>query len=125
MQIRIKTTDYRLTPEIEAYVDMRVQTLERLLGEHAPVTRIEVEVGKDAGKSRHGANMYFAEIRVLSPGADVVYARNNSESVNGAVDDVKEEVERQLRKQKSFSMHYLRKSGALLKRLMRFGDEQS
>ena len=124
MQLRIKATDYQLTPETEAYVNTRAQTLERLLGEHAAVTRIEIEVGKDAGKSRHGSNMYFAEIRVLSPGGTAVYARNNSESINGAIDDVKEEVERQLRKQKSFSMHYLRKSGALLKRLMRFGDEE-
>jgi ribosome-associated translation inhibitor RaiA len=86
------------------------------------VARIEVELGRDAGGMRHGANMWFAEVQVIVPGEERVYARNNSQSVNGAIDDVKEEVERQLRKRKRTNLSYIRKSGAMLKRFMRWGE---
>lgn len=119
MNVRIKATEYQITPKTEAYVYERIQTLEKLLGEHAALARVEVELGRDAGRPRHGANLYFAEIRVTYPGANPVYARNNSESVNAAIDDVKEEVEHQLRKQKRISLRIARKGGATAKRLLR------
>ena len=121
MDIRIKATEYEMTPETESYISRRLESLEKLLGEAAEVTRCEVEVGKDAGRPRHGANMWFAEIHVKYPGGSV-YARNNSESVNGAIDDVKEEVERQLRKEKRLHVRMLRRGGAIIKRLLRFGE---
>lgn len=123
MDIRIKATDYEMTPEVADYLDHKIASLGKHLGGSQDVARIEVELGRDAGGQRHGNNMWFAEIRVVIPGDEPVYARNNSESVNGAIDDVKEEAERQLRKRKHASMSYIRKSGAMLKRLMRFGGE--
>jgi len=104
MDIRIKATDYEMTPDIESYLNQRLEALEKYIGENVELARCEVELGRDAGRPRHGKNIYFAEMRVISPGENDVYARNNSESVNGAIDD-------------------LRKSGAMLKRLMRFGRE--
>ena len=123
MDIRIKATDYELTSEVEVYLADRLSALEKFIGGNADIARCEVEFGRDAGRPRHGKNISFAEMRVISPGENDVYARNNSESVNGAIDDVKEEVERQLRKRKRTNMSYVRKSGAMLKRLMRFGRE--
>lgn len=58
----------------------------------------------------------------MVPGKDRVYARNNSESVNGAIDDVKEEVERQLLRERKLHRRIFRKGGAVLKRIMRFGE---
>lgn len=121
MDIRIKATDYQITPQTADYLDDRLRSLEKFLSGDAEVARIEVELGRDAGRPRHGANIWFAEIIVIVPGRDRVYARNNSESVNGAIDDVKEEVERQLRSHKRLHKRLLRKSGALAKRLLRFG----
>lgn len=123
MDIRIKATDYQITTETESYLAQRLETLEKFIGEKSELTRCEVEIGRDAGRPRHGANIWFAEIRVISPGTASVYARNNSESVNGAIDDVKEEVERQLRKNTHLHRRVLRHGGAMLKRLMRFGRE--
>lgn len=123
MDIRIKATDYQLTQQMREYLDQRIASLGKLLVGVEDVARIEVELGRDAGGQRHGDNMWFAEVQILVPGEERVYARNNSESVNGAIDDVKEEVERQLRKRKRTNQSYIRKSGALLKRLMRFGRE--
>jgi len=124
MDIRIKTTDYEMPPEVATYLEGRIASLERLIAEDAHHARFEVEVGRDGGSSRRGDNMWFAEIRVIIPGDRSCYARNNSESVNGAIDDVKEEVERQLRKRKRYSTRFLRRSGALAKRLLRFGRSE-
>ena len=122
MDIRIKATGYELTSETREYLDGRLASLEKLLGGDTSLVRCEVELGRDAGRPRHGANLWFAEIRVIVPGGSSVYARNNSESINGAIDDVKAEVERQLRQEKKLHIRVLRKSGAALKNLMRFGQ---
>lgn len=121
MEIRTKSTNYELTPEVEKYLEGRIETLTKLLAEKAGIARCEVELGRDAGRPRHGKNIWFAEMRIIVPGEGDVYARNNSESINGAIDDVKEEVEQQLRKQKRLNVDFLRRSGAALKRMMRFG----
>lgn len=121
MDIRIKTTDYQLTPEMGDYLTQKIESLEKFLAGSEDLTRVEAEIGRDAGGQRHGDNMWFAEMQVITPGSERVYARNNSESVNGAIDDVQKEVERQLRKRKRRGLSSIRKSGALLKRLMRWG----
>ncbi|PIR84052.1 ribosomal subunit interface protein [Candidatus Kaiserbacteria bacterium CG10_big_fil_rev_8_21_14_0_10_51_14] len=122
MDIRIKTTDYEITPEVSSYLHERIATLEKFLAGEIHVVRCEVEVGRDAGRPRHGANIWFAEIRVMQPGMKAVYARNNAASVNAAIDDVKEEVERQLLRDKKLHTRVLRKTGASVKRWMRFGE---
>jgi ribosomal subunit interface protein len=122
MDIRIKATEYELTPEVSAYLDDRLAALEKFLGTDTAGVRCEVELGRDAGRPRHGANIFFAEMRVIAPGSAAVYARNNSESVNAAIDDVKAEVERQLRRGRKAHIRVLRKTGAVIKNWMRFGD---
>lgn len=118
MDIRIKGTNYDVTPDVERYLNERLSTLAKLLGEHADISRCEVELVRDAGRPRHGTNVWAAEVHLVYPGGSV-YAKNNSESINGAIDDVKEEIERQLRREKNLHIRFLRKGGALLKRLMR------
>lgn len=124
MDIRTKATDYQMTPETEEYLAHRLTALEKFLGDKAEGTRCEVELGRDAGGQRKGKNLYFAEIRMITPGEEDVFARNNSESVNGAIDDVKEEVEYQLRKRKRRGMYSARHIGASVKRWMRWGNSE-
>ncbi len=120
MDIRIKTTDYEMAPEVSTYLRERVEGLEKLLSGDSDTSRCEVEIGRDAGGSRHGANMWFAEIHIIQPGFARVYARNNASSVNEAINDVKEEVERQLRREKKLHIRVARKTGAAVKRWMRW-----
>ena len=123
MNIRTKTTDYEMTPEVSAYLETRMRTLEKLLGEHAGSAICEVELGRDAGRGRHSEHKWFAEVMVRVPGGARVRATNRASSINAAIDDVKEEVERQLRKEKQAHIRILRKSGAYVKRLLRFEEE--
>lgn len=118
MDIRVKATNYEMTPETSAYIDGRIKALEKMLGSDAQVSRCEVEVGRDAGNQRHGANLWFAEFLIIYPGGSV-RATNRSESINGAIDDAKEEATRQLRRERKIHIRMWRKSGAAFKRLLR------
>lgn len=124
MDIRTKTTDYQMTEDTENYLEERLEALKKFVGSNPELTRCEVEIGRDAGRPRHGKNIYFAEIRVITPGENDVYARNNAETVNAAIDDVKEEVEYQLRKRKRRGMYSARHLGASVKRWMRWGNTE-
>lgn len=124
MDIRIKTTDYELSPETRSYLDERIASVERLLGDDAAAARCEVELGRDAGGQRHGEHVWFAEINISYPGASEIRATNRAESINAAIDDVKEEVAQQLRKQRTARQGFLRRSGAKLKEMMRWGSAE-
>jgi len=118
MDIRIKSTDYEMTPETSQYLDDKIAAIEKMMGDDAAVTRCEVEIGRDAGRPRHGANIYFAEFTIFYPGGSV-RSTNRSESVNGAIDDAREEVVRQLRRERKLHVRMWRRSGAIAKRLLR------
>ena len=124
MNIRIKASEYELTLEARQYLEDRLASLEKMLGDDAALARCEVELGRAAGGQRHGANMWFAEIHIKSPGGAQVYARNNSESINGAIDDVKEEAERQVRKGRKLHIRIARKTGSAIKNWLRSGRSQ-
>ncbi len=122
MDLRIKATDYAITPEVQHYLDNKLAAIEKLLAGEAELARVEVELGCDAGGKRHSEHMWYAEITIRTPGGDDARASNRAASMNAAIDDVKEEIERQLRLNKKLHIRMLRKSGAALKRLMRFGE---
>jgi ribosomal subunit interface protein len=122
MDIRTKTTDYQITPEVSAYLDEKIAHLGKFLGEDAATARCEVELGRD-GHAKHGKNIWFAEMQILHPGGRLIRATNRSESMNGAIDDVKDEVERQLRKDKQLHRRIFRKTGSAIKGFLRINDE--
>ena len=113
-----------MTPEVASYLDERIARLGKFLGDEAAVARCEVELGRNAGRPRHGANIWFAEINIMQPGSSRIYARNNAESVNAAIDDVKEEIEKQLRREKKLHNRVIRKTGSAIKNWMRFGRSE-
>lgn len=120
MEIRIKTTDYEMAPAVSTYLDQKLSAIEKLLGGDALSARCEVELGKD-GHGRHGDHEWVAEITLTYPGGATIRASNREANVNAAIDAVKAEVERQIRKQRSADRGFVRRSGAALKRMMRFG----
>ena len=120
MNIRIKTKkEVVVTVAIQKYLDTRLASIERLLGAQAELARCEVELGRAAGKKHQSDHMWFAEIHVKAHGGISAYAKNNAASVNAAIDDVKEEVERQLRTAKKVRVTKTKKQGRDAKRVLR------
>ncbi len=120
MDIRLKAKkQVALTTAIQKYLDTRLRSLERLLGSHAELARCEVELGRAAGKKHQSDHMWFAEVHIKAPGGISAYAKNHAASVNAAIDDVKEEVERQLRTAKKVRVTKRKKQGREAKHALR------
>ena len=122
MNIRIKTTSYKLTAEAASYLDERLHAIEKFIGEHSDAARCEVEVGRASGHSEHG-DVWRAEINLLHLGQNL-RAESEAQSINAAIDEVKDEIVRQLRRGKRLHIRLARRGGALLKRFVRFGEEE-
>ncbi|HWP61274.1 MAG TPA: HPF/RaiA family ribosome-associated protein [Candidatus Paceibacterota bacterium] len=118
MDMRIKATEMKLSPTTGRYLDEKLAHIEKMLGADSELARCEVELGRDAGRPRHGANIFFAEITLMRPGRDDLRATNHSESLHGAIDDVQSEIARQVRSNKRVAMRGSRKKGREVKRLM-------
>ncbi len=121
MEIRIKASDYEMTPETAAYLDEKIATLERLV--HDSAARCEVEIGRAVGHSQQG-DVWKAEIVITNFG-ERLYAVAQEESVNAAIDIAKDEMLQQLRKDKGKHTSIARRLGARLKRWARRGDIRS
>ncbi len=119
MNIRIKTSRATMTPAIQKYLDGRVASIEKLLGGRADSVRLEVELGVAAGGKQHSDYMWYAELHLMAPGERPLYARNHAATVNAAIDDVKEEMERQIRKEKRATATKRRKGGREVKRVLK------
>ena len=118
MDVRIRAIDFDLTPTINDYTEERLMAIRHILGEAGANARCEVELGRAGAHSKHG-NVWFAEINLYNSDGSHFFAREEGESVNSAIDAVKDEILSQMRKQKKVERGMIKKSGAFLKGLLR------
>ena len=122
MNIRVKTSNYKLTPESADYLNQRLKALAKFIGKDEDIARCEVEIGRAQGHSEHG-NVWRAEINLIHAGI-TLRAEAVEESVNAAIDEVKDDIIRLLKREKRLHIRLARKGGAWLKRTMRFENEK-
>lgn len=118
MNIRIKTSDYKMPTKVREYLDERLAGLEKLLGADSDTTRCEVELGRASGK-KHSDHQWFAEIQVKRPGGKPLVARNQESTINAAIDNARNEMRAQLLKVKTVTKSKVRQDAAKAKRLLR------
>lgn len=120
MDIRIKTTEFEMTPEVQACLDKTLAAIEKLLSGDTETARCEVELGRASG--RHKSDyMWKAEVQVIFPGGEVIRATNHAVGMNAAIDDVRDEIARQLRQRKRKYLAVVRRTGKAVKDFLRFG----
>ncbi|MDP3726459.1 MAG: ribosome-associated translation inhibitor RaiA [bacterium] len=116
--IKIKFTNLASVPEIEKYVRMKIQLLEKFFKHYAGEGDLlfEVEIGKTT-KHHQTGNIFRAEINFTAGG---VHFRSESEKddLYSAIDEAKDELSRELRKSKNKSLNLLKRGGAALKNLL-------
>ncbi len=117
MNIRIKTSDYKMPAKVADYLDEKIAGLEKLLGDGAETARCEVELGRASGK-KHSDHQWFAEIQMKRPGEKALVARNNESSINAAIDNARNEMRAQLLKMKTVKKDKVRKDAGKAKRLL-------
>lgn len=96
MQINIKATNMELTDAIRDYVFEKVGYLEKFLNVDCAAF---VEVGKNSNHHNKGEDIYLAEVNIKSKDGDY-FNRQYAGDLYAAVDLVKEELQRDISKNK-------------------------
>ncbi len=95
MHIIITGKEVDLTDAIEDYVTKKVNALEKFFN---GIIRADVVVG-EANKRHTKGNDFYAECKLEIPGNDV-FVRKEAKSLYVAIDDLKDHLERELKKHK-------------------------
>jgi len=97
MQIRIKATKIKLTPQIKDYVQEKMDMLEKYLG-NVKVKNCDVEIGTTVGNQNSGA-IYRTEVNLEVPG-ELLRVEKTEEDIFKAIDKVKSHLVRSIGKYK-------------------------
>ncbi len=98
MNISIKATNIELTPAISDYVTNKVKPLEKFVGSVKKDAEVQawVEVGKTTNHHEQG-DIFRAEIQIRAPHASLI-AKAESEDLYAAIDKVRDEMQREIKK---------------------------
>ena len=116
MNIRIKSTNITLNPAITDYVNKSLDKISKLLN-NDPSAQCDVELARTTNHHQKG-NIFKAEIHIVGAGIDA-YASVEHEDLNMAVTDVRDEIIRKLHSSKGKKISYIRRSGAMVKAMMK------
>lgn len=94
----ILSTDIELTPEIKEYVSKKVAKIERLIDKTDTTARVNVEVGKTT-KGQNQGDIYRAEM-MLTCALGKVRAESIKDDLRSSIDDVQDEIVREIKKLK-------------------------
>lgn len=118
MKIHIKTKNMDLTEAIQNHVESKINELEKLITD--PIESVEawVEVGKSTNHHNKG-EVFKATVDIKMPGR-VVRAEEELEDLYMAVNQVKDELQRELKRHKEKQITKARKSSRLFKKIKSF-----
>ena len=97
MNIRIKATKIKLTPQISEYIQKKMDMLEKYLGK-TPVQNCDFEIGLTVGGQNSG-KIYKAEANLALPGELIRIEKSEKELIK-AIDKVKDHLSRSIKKYK-------------------------
>ena len=98
MRIIIRGQNLKLTPAIRAFTEEKIGGVTRLLGASERLLA-RVEVGKPSQRHKSGP-IFYAEVN-LSLGSRLLRAHAEHQDLYSAIDKIRDEIERQIRKFKT------------------------
>lgn len=117
MNISIKATNMVLTTAIEEYASKKFDTFKKFIDPADESVHMAVELGKTTNHHKHG-DIFFAEINLHIKGKDL-YARTERDDLYTAIDDVRQEVQRELKSVKTKRIDLIRRGGAKVKAIIK------
>ncbi len=120
MQIKIKTVNIELSSTISAYVEEKIKSVEKFAIVHDDEEIIvEVEVGTTT-KHHNGSDIFRAEVGMTVRGKHFRAVSEKSD-IYSAIDDVRNELVRELNAYKGRERTMMRRGAGMIKNLLRFG----
>ncbi|TAK57139.1 ribosome-associated translation inhibitor RaiA [Patescibacteria group bacterium] len=117
MQITIKATNIELTSAIRDYVNKRFNSVGKFVQKEGTEALCRVEVGKVTNRHKKG-EVFSAEARIHVRGKEL-YVSSEKEDLYVAIDDVKDELIRELQSTKEKKMNMMRRGGAKIKNMLK------
>jgi len=106
MKIIIKATNFDLSPSIRVYLEKKIGSLEKFLKRYDPnLVEARVEVGKTTQGQRHG-EVFRAEVN-LRVKDRLIRVVKTAESLQAAIDAVKDELKEEIRQTKERKLTFL------------------
>jgi len=98
MKTNIKTTNFSLTPSIEKAIREKLSGLDKFIFYSGNSIEAFVEVALETKRHKKG-NIYYAEINIKVPGK-ILRAESRKEDLYQAISEIKDEMQRILKKEK-------------------------
>ena len=118
MQLQIKGLDIEVTDAIREYVEQRVMSLGKVIRFDDPLVRISVELGRSANHHKQDEEAYRTEVHLTIPG-QTFFAQAFASDLYVSIDEVRDDIARQIRDNKGRSKSLFRRGGAMIKKLLR------
>jgi ribosomal subunit interface protein len=118
MNITIKGTRHELTDETRALIEDKLSAIDRLVGGGVAAT-LSCEIEQSIAVERAGAK-YRAEGN-LSVDGKLYRAESEGVTLEEAIDKVRDELAREYKRAQGKKRELVRRGGAALKRMLRFG----
>lgn len=119
MNITIKATKYKLVPETEALIEKKLSSAMRLLGDASDSALLEIDVEEAPPEGRSSEPCRIVA-RLIVDG-NVFHAEAVKPSPESAADKVRSELESEIRRSRGRARRLIKRGGAAIKRLLRFG----
>jgi putative sigma-54 modulation protein len=116
MKINIKTTSISSSEAILEYVEKRLAKVSQIIGDD-PTVICDVELAKTTGHANKG-DIFRAEVHIVGAGKNL-YASSEKEDLYAAIDDVKDEIQRELKTTKDKEVSMIRRGGARVKAMVK------
>lgn len=116
LNINTKSTNITLTPAIQEYIDKKLFGLEKFISGFDNIL-VNVEVGKTTRHHKQG-DVFKAEIHIKVPG-DEFYATVEKDDLYAAIDEVKDELIRNMTSRRKRALKLLRKGGQKIKEFLK------
>ena len=115
MRIIIKSSVIELTPSLKQYIEEKFQGLEKFLErwEQEDAVEAKVEIARTT-KHHYKGDVFYAEINIAFPG-NHLRAEATTGDVYNSIDEVHDDIKRQLRKYRTGRMESIRKGARKIK----------
>jgi len=117
MNINIKTTNIELTDSIRDYLDKKMAQVEKFIQTSQTVPIVDIEIGRTTRGKNSANDLYKSEINIEINGQLYRYVAEAPE-LYAAIDKMKDEIVREIRKNKEKQRHFFRRGALKMKRMI-------
>ena len=122
MKINIQPINLILTPDISAYLEKKLNSLKKLVDEKDDSVFFDIELEKTTEHHKKG-DIFRAEINVHIAGKRFT-AESENESINAALDEMKDEIAKEIKNYKDKQKTSAKREGTIGKNMIKGLDEE-